>query len=499
MMAQFFDIDNLTTFYQKNPNSIAFAYLGSRLIDKGEYQEAIDLCRQGVQRHPQYAFGHYILGMAYYHLKNYNEAKKELELSLSYDPATPKGWEMLSAVNEILNLSDDATDSNLNSYLYDVFNQEAVNNFIVEKKTVQRDEEQIQETKEKTDINIFDSDEELTDKDIDELISTTTEKEDKGDDFLKTLDDVFIEKGEDLPETGPELTEETDEEEMISDDELNLDDIKESKEDIVSAQEFTSAIDSFFSEYEEKGTEEETEVENENQIPDEEETKTTGPVETEGTEEISELDFEDFKIDETEQTDESEQEQEQPKQKYGPVFEVPEEDETTSEATSGDFDSGEFDQSDQDLIDITSVVSDLIEEEEKDSEAINDISSEQDQTKEEPSQPEEKAEEKAPPEPEKKEQKQPAIKTPDVHELDQTVELKEDSEKSEGEAPKKETAQFGRPPILSPTLGEIYIAQGRFEEAIDVFQQLLEKDPESARFKRKIQDLEMILQKRNMK
>ena len=42
-MAQFFDIDNLNKFYQKNPNSIAFAYLGSRLIDKGEYQEAIEL------------------------------------------------------------------------------------------------------------------------------------------------------------------------------------------------------------------------------------------------------------------------------------------------------------------------------------------------------------------------------------------------------------------------------------------------------------------------
>ena len=498
MMAQFFDIDNLNKFYQKNPNSIAFAYLGSRLIDKGEYQEAIDLCREGVQRHPQYAFGHYILGMAYYHLKNYNEAKKELEFSLSYDPATPKGWEMLSAVNEILNLTDDANDSNLNSYLYDVFNQEAVNNFIVENKTVQKDEEETQETKENTDINIFDSDEELTDKDIDELISTTTEKEDKGDDFLKTLDDVFIEKGEELPETGTELTEDMDEGEIIGDEDLNLEDLKESKEDIVSAQEFTSAIDSFFSEYEEHETDEEAEPENKSQMPDLEETETSGPVETEGTEEISEPDFEDFKIDELEQTEEPEPEQEQPKSKYGPVFEVPEEDETSPETAPNEFETGEFNQSDQDLIDISSVVSDLIEEEETDSDTINDISFEPDQIKEEPTQPEKEAGEKIP-EPKKKEKKPPAIKTPDVHELDRTVELKEDSEKSEGEIPRKETAKFGRPPILSPTLGEIYIAQGRFEEAIDVFRQLLEKDPESARFKRKIQDLEIILQKRNMK
>jgi len=60
---------------------------------------------------------------------------------------------------------------------------------------------------------------------------------------------------------------------------------------------------------------------------------------------------------------------------------------------------------------------------------------------------------------------------------------------------KEETTHFGRPPILSPTLGEIYIAQGRFEEAIDIFRQLLDKDPENSRYRRKIADLEEILKK----
>ena len=56
-------------------------------------------------------------------------------------------------------------------------------------------------------------------------------------------------------------------------------------------------------------------------------------------------------------------------------------------------------------------------------------------------------------------------------------------------------ARFGRPPILSPTLGEIYISQGRFEEAIDVFQQLLEKDPDNNRFQKKIKDIRSMLDK----
>ncbi|MEL6824133.1 MAG: tetratricopeptide repeat protein, partial [Calditrichota bacterium] len=57
------------------------------------------------------------------------------------------------------------------------------------------------------------------------------------------------------------------------------------------------------------------------------------------------------------------------------------------------------------------------------------------------------------------------------------------------------TTRFGRPPILSPTLGEIYIAQGRFEEAIEVFQQLLEKDPGNQRFQKKIADIQAMLDK----
>ncbi|HQU74345.1 MAG TPA: tetratricopeptide repeat protein, partial [Calditrichia bacterium] len=65
----------------------------------------------------------------------------------------------------------------------------------------------------------------------------------------------------------------------------------------------------------------------------------------------------------------------------------------------------------------------------------------------------------------------------------------------EPEQPDKDdqTANFGRPPILSPTLGEIYIAQGRFEEAIEVFKQLLEKDPGNQRFQKKISDIQGML------
>jgi tetratricopeptide (TPR) repeat protein len=498
-MTQFFGLENLTKFYEKHPNSIAFAYLAARLIEKQQYQEAIDLCRQGIQSHPQYAFGHYILGVAYYHLKNYNEAKKELELSLAHDAATPKGWEILSTVNEILNLSDDANDSNLNSYLYDVFNEEAANNFVIETREGEIPAKESAESREKTDINILDTDQELTDKDIDELISTTTEKEDKGDDFLKTLDDIFIEKEAKATESGEEIPEDTEDTEMLTDsNNIDLKDIEEKKEDIVTAEEFTSAIDSFFSEYEEKGKEgKTTEAEEEQPVePEESLSSSEEEISTEEVEDNIEEGFEELKDEDLDLDQETEQETSTPQ--FGPVFEVSDEDETTvDEPASEEKDESE---SESELMDFSSVVSDIIEDEDKESMPETEILSEQEGTSAEELTLEEKEDEgETPTEPEEKTSEKKSIPTPDIHELDRKVELKKDSDKAEDGTETKETMKFGRPPILSPTLGEIYIAQGRFEEAIDVFRQLLEKDPDSARFKRKIQDLEAILKKKDAK
>jgi len=496
-MTQFFDFDNLSKFYEKNKNSIAFAYLAARLIEKEEYQEAIDLCRQGVQSHPQYAFGHYIVGMAYYHLKNYNEAKKELEFSLAYDAATPRGWEVLSTVNEILNLSDDANDSNLNSYLYDVFNEEAVNNFVIDTKEGEMPAPESSESSE-PELDILDSDQELTDKDIDDLISTTTEKEDKGDDFLKTLDDIFIEKEKKATDAEPELPAEPEEMETLGEsDDIDLKDIAEKKDDIVTAEEFTSAIDSFFSEYEEKGKGEGKEEKKEEQPAEPDDTFPTSDEEipSEKVEEDIEEGFEELKDEDFDLDQETEQETSTPQ--FGPVFEVPEQDETTS----GESVDEAPDESESELMDFSSVVSDIIEEEEKESTPETETLSEpEDLSTEEISLEEKDAEDdETPIEQEEKTSNKKSIPTPDIHELDQQVELKKESGETGADAGTKETMKFGRPPILSPTLGEIYIAQGRFEEAIDVFRQLLEKDPDSARFKRKIQDLEAILKKKGTK
>ena len=47
--------------------------------------------------------------------------------------------------------------------------------------------------------------------------------------------------------------------------------------------------------------------------------------------------------------------------------------------------------------------------------------------------------------------------------------------------------------LISPTLGEIHMAQGRFKEAKDIFEKLLEKNPDDEKLKRKIRDINDIL------
>ncbi|MBN1893822.1 tetratricopeptide repeat protein [bacterium] len=51
-----------------------------------------------------------------------------------------------------------------------------------------------------------------------------------------------------------------------------------------------------------------------------------------------------------------------------------------------------------------------------------------------------------------------------------------------------------RPTIVTPTLGEIYAAQGQFQKALQIFETLLEQNPGEIRYQNKIQELKKKLQ-----
>jgi tetratricopeptide (TPR) repeat protein len=553
----------LKTFLEKNPGSLAFAHLASRMVDDGEYQNAIELCEKGLSTHPSYAFGYFILGTAHYHLKNYTDAKRSLEKSLAYDPNNPRAWEILSAINEILNLSDDARESNMHSYLVDSLREDAASQFIPDVEYSETDEPAIEGDQTVSSGQTADVQDE--EKSPEELLDSITTEGDSEFDFDKALDEVFRDKGTAAAANAIEDTTEAEEEEIEAIQEKDL----QKSEGMVSADEFTSAIESFFDAHDEE----------EKEIPESEEdsAEPAGPIQ-----EDSDLSEESSKL-EAPDTGESLLDEEEFQEPQGFVQEVPDEpdefseidsvevDETVSEldefppveeilddtedelddmkpAEEKDTDSevdeteellreglseefaaeelieGEHEEKgpeavseeepsperqDDELLDFKSFVSDVIADSDTEGEEEAKPSGEPEIESSMESGPEKQSDsaesisettEPGLPDTETEFPKEEDFDLPDLSSeipdiSDDAIQLEDSKESPDSD---ETNAKFSRPPILSPTLGEIYIAQGRFEEAVSVFQQLLAKDPQNSRYQRKIDDLKKIIAKKKM-
>ncbi|NIV72637.1 MAG: tetratricopeptide repeat protein, partial [Calditrichae bacterium] len=104
MMNNFFELSNLEQFYADNPNSIIFAFLAARYIELGLIDKAHTVAEKGVKQHPTYAFGHYVLGLSYYHTNDLTQAKNHLEQSLAFDNKNPRAWQLMGEMNEKLGM-----------------------------------------------------------------------------------------------------------------------------------------------------------------------------------------------------------------------------------------------------------------------------------------------------------------------------------------------------------------------------------------------------------
>jgi tetratricopeptide (TPR) repeat protein len=81
-MADHSRIDDLRRRVQKDPASIAFAQLAEEFRRAGQFQEAVDVCRAGLEIHPGYLSAHVTLGRAFLELNQLDDAQRELELVL---------------------------------------------------------------------------------------------------------------------------------------------------------------------------------------------------------------------------------------------------------------------------------------------------------------------------------------------------------------------------------------------------------------------------------
>jgi len=85
-MADSHRIEDLRRRVQKDPSSIAFAQLAEECRRAGEFQEAVDVCRAGLELHPGYLSARVTLGRALAELNQIDAAQAELELVLKGAP-----------------------------------------------------------------------------------------------------------------------------------------------------------------------------------------------------------------------------------------------------------------------------------------------------------------------------------------------------------------------------------------------------------------------------
>jgi tetratricopeptide (TPR) repeat protein len=79
-------IDDLRRRVQRDPASIAFAQLAEECRRAGHYEEAVTVCRAGLELHPGYLSARVTLGRALIEVNELNTALAELELVLKSAP-----------------------------------------------------------------------------------------------------------------------------------------------------------------------------------------------------------------------------------------------------------------------------------------------------------------------------------------------------------------------------------------------------------------------------
>ncbi len=389
------DIQTLEQWVGEDTRSIAFALLALRYLEQGNGEKALQVVQNGLEKYPHYPFGHFVAGLCYYNKKDLAEAKNHLDLSVTYDPVNPRAWQLLAEINRQLELNLVAEDCELRLAGIDGFSPAVASVAVGAVTTPSEDsEESIPDLLE--DIPDLETAENVTSEDelnLEELFEEETSGESK--DTLD-VDEIFKEAVGDLEEAVEES----------APPEAPAEETTESPaEEKQEADEFSSAMDNFFSDLEEK--------DNAPEAPPAEDAATA---ETEPTAETSEP-------------------------------------EPGSEAVTDD------------LFDFSQAVEEFLSEREEES------------RQEETAEPAatETTSESAPGGEEESEF---------IIDLDDT----EIDSSSEGE-------EVSKPPIISSTLGEIYISQGRFQEAIQVFEQLLQQDPDNPHFKRKIREIQNLIDK----
>jgi len=99
-------IEELRRRVQADPASIAFAALAEEFRRIGRYEDAIETCRTGLQRHPAYLSARVTLGRSLIETGEYDAAREELETVLKSAPENLAAIRGLAQIHERLGHSN---------------------------------------------------------------------------------------------------------------------------------------------------------------------------------------------------------------------------------------------------------------------------------------------------------------------------------------------------------------------------------------------------------
>ncbi len=103
-------ISQLKKMLEDREMDVLFARVASTILSKGNVDEAVDVCENGVKKYPMYAQGHYILGKCYDQQGKAEEAKTEYERAVKYDPNHLKAIYRLAEIYQLNGMDEQSRE-----------------------------------------------------------------------------------------------------------------------------------------------------------------------------------------------------------------------------------------------------------------------------------------------------------------------------------------------------------------------------------------------------
>lgn len=87
--------------WQQDTTSVLFAPIAEYLIGVGQYDEAIAICRQGLEHNPEMVMGQVAMAKAYFRKKDFPHAREILIRVLRAHPQQPKAAELMELMDQM--------------------------------------------------------------------------------------------------------------------------------------------------------------------------------------------------------------------------------------------------------------------------------------------------------------------------------------------------------------------------------------------------------------